>query len=138
MYTSRHTLSLHASLPIYPHQLAGAQRVLRAQSDGRQGTDAALAADLLDPGRAAFGRRDQLVAAILFVEENLFGFDGLRLEDLHTAERMRGIRRLVDDALKARHREGVVLENIGGKYDHCNRTCRSQRTEERRGGKDGG
>src|SRR3546814_8505202 len=87
-----------------PHQLAGAQRVLLAQSDGRQGTDAALAADLLDPGRAAFGRRDQLVAAILFVEENLFGFDGLRLEDLHTAERMRGIRRLVDDALNARHR----------------------------------
>src|SRR3546814_2557921 len=54
-----------------PHQLAGAQRVLLAQSDGRQGTDAALAADLLDPGRAAFGRRDPLVAAILFVEENL-------------------------------------------------------------------
>src|SRR3546814_3481324 len=36
-----------------PHQLAGAQRVLLAQRDGRQGTDAALAADLLDPGRAA-------------------------------------------------------------------------------------
>src|SRR3546814_3011625 len=55
-----------------PHQLAGAQRVLLAQSDGRQGTDAALAADLLDPGRARSEEHTSELQSLMRISSAVF------------------------------------------------------------------